>query len=205
MRIRSMVVMGVLAAAGAGAGLMGVCGSPALAGNLSQAAGAFTVDSVHSSVVFKAQRVNGAPFYGTFRKIEGSFTIDAANPSASVIDVTIPVESIDSNNPGRDKHLKNSDFFSAAEHPTLTFKSKSFTKKSDTEWEVAGELTARGVTKPVTIKAIQTGTGPARGGGTMVGLDVTFTIKRSEFGINYGPQALADEVAIMVGLEGVKK
>ena len=202
MKVRALAVVTLVALAGIGTALMAAAGrAPAPAPTI----GAFAIDAVHTTVVFKVQRINGAPFYGTFKKIDGSFNIDPANLSASIVDVTIPVESIDSNNGGRDKHLKGADFFSAAEFPNLAFKSKSVTKTADKQFEIAGDLTARGVTKPITIKALQTGTGPARGGGTAAGFDVTFSFNRSDFGINYGPQALGDEVAVMVGLEGVKK
>ncbi|MDX2018504.1 MAG: YceI family protein [Planctomycetota bacterium] len=190
----------LVAALGGAAAIMGAAGrAPQPAAAAASADGAFKVDAVHSSVAFRIQRVNGAPFYGTFRQLSGEFNFEGANPSASF---TIPVESIDSNNEGRDKHLKSPDFFSSKEFPNLTFKSTSIKKTGENTFELAGELTVRGTTKPITAKATQTGTGPARGGGTMIGYDVQFTIKRAEFGITYGPQALGDEVTVMVGLEG---
>jgi polyisoprenoid-binding protein YceI len=166
---------------------------------------AFAVDKVHSTVVFRVQRVNGAPFYGTFTEIDGSLVINHDDPTKSSINVTIPVGSVDSNNAGRDKHLKNADFFSAEEFPNATFKSTKFTKTGEKQYDVTGDFTLRGTTKPITIKVKETGTGPARGGGTQIGLDVQFSFKRSEFGVNYGLQALSDEITMMVGLEGVKK
>ncbi len=190
----------LIASLGTAAALMGAAGrAPQAASASAPADGAFKVDAVHSTVAFRIQRVNGAPFYGTFRQIDGTFNFDGASPSASF---TIPVESIDSNNEGRDKHLKSPDFFSSKEFPNLSFKSTSIKKTGDNTFELTGDLTVRGTTKPVTAKATQTGTGPARGGGTMIGYDVQFTIQRAEFGITYGPQALGDEVTVLVGLEG---
>lgn len=167
-------------------------------------AGTFQLDAVHSSVVFRIQRVGGAPFFGRFNKASGSVTLDA-DPAKNALEVTIPVDSIDSNSSGRDRHLKSNDFFAAAEFPNLSFKSKSFKKAGDNAFEVAGELSVRGKTLPLTVKLTQTGTGPARGGGTQVGFESTFTIKRSDFGMTYLSQGLGDEVTIMLGLEAVQK
>lgn len=167
--------------------------------------GAYKVDGVHSSVIFKCQRMSGAPFYGMMKKIDGSFLIDAEKLDSSFVDITIPTNSINSNNEGRDRHLLSADFFSAEEFPNLTFKSKSVKKTGDKTFEVAGDLTVRGTAKPVTITMKETGSGPTRGGGTAIGYDVTFSIKRGEFGVNYGAGALGEEIHIMAGLEGVRK
>ncbi len=208
-------VMMVAAAGLAGVLTLGGMGSamtaaPAIAtaavANTGEAAeGAFAVDKVHSTVVFRVQRINGAPFYGVFGEIDGTFSINQEDLTKSTIDVTIPVASVNSNNAGRDKHLKAADFFSAEEFPNATFKATKFTKTGDKQYDVTGDFTLRGTTKPITIKVKETGTGPARGGGTALGLDVQFTFKRSEFGVNYGMQALSDEIAMMIGLEGVRK
>lgn len=166
---------------------------------------AFKVDAVHSSVIFKCQRVSGAPFYGMMKKIDGTFLLDADKLDASFVDITIPTNSIDSNNEGRNRHLLSADFFSAEEFANLTFKSTSVTKTADKAFEVKGDLTVRGVTKPVTITMKETGSGPARGGGTAIGYDVNFSFKRGDFGVNYGAGALGEDITIIAGLEGVRK
>jgi polyisoprenoid-binding protein YceI len=216
MKTRSVSLAGVsVIALAAGAAWMGGWGSapvavlvstaPAAAAAAAVSEGAFAVDAVHTSVVFRVQRVNGAPFYGRFDQISGSFSVEGSDGASGSLDITIPVTSVNSNNGNRDKHLRNADFFSAEEFPTATFKSTKFTAAGDKEWDVAGDLTIRGTTRPITARVKQTGTGPARGGGTMLGLDVQFKINRSEFGVNYGLQALGDEVQVMIGLEGVQK
>jgi polyisoprenoid-binding protein YceI len=166
--------------------------------------GTFRVDAVHSSVIFRIQRTTGAPFYGRFDQISGHFLLDGADLAKSVVDVSIPTASVNSNNSGRDKHLRSQDFFSAEEYPAMTFKSTSVKKSGDNAFEVSGNLTFRGQTKPLTFTAKQTGTGPARGGGTMIGYDLQFTIKRSDFGVTKYAESLGDDVTLMIGLEGVK-
>lgn len=174
----------------------------AIATSATAAAGAFTVDGVHSSVVFKVKHAGVADFYGRFNKVEGSFNLDAADAKASSLNITIDTASIDSNNAGRDKHLKNTDFFAAAEFPKITFVGKEFTGSS-TSYEVKGDLTLHGVTKSITVTVTDTGRGNMKGT-AIAGLGATFTIKRSDFGMTYGVEggALGDEVTVMVGLEG---
>jgi polyisoprenoid-binding protein YceI len=161
----------------------------------------FTIDKVHTSAVFRVQRTNGAPYYGRFNDISGTFLLNHEDPSRSMIDVTIDVASVDTNNQGRDRHLRSADFFAAEEYPTARFVSRSFTRVGEMEYDVTGDLTIRGTTRAITARVRQTGQGPARRG-EMCGLDVTFTIRRSEFGVSYGPGVLSDEVRIMAGLEG---
>lgn len=162
---------------------------------------AFTIDGAHSSIVFRVKHMDTAFFYGRFNKIGGSFTIDDADLAKSTIAVEIPAESIDSANEGRDKHLKGPDFFDVKEFPTITLKSKSI-KKTGNAYEVVADLTLHGKTNAVTFTMEKTGSGEGRRGPT-VGYEAVFTIKRSEFGMNYGidKKALADEVKIMVGIE----
>jgi len=200
--ISAATLMGLAAITAGVVGIGFVNTTYAVAEDAPAAKGPFAVDGVHSSVVFKIQRSGGAPFYGRFNKLEGSFLFDDADLAKSMIDVTVPTDSVDSNNQGRDRHLKSADFFSAEEFPKMTFKSNSFAKASDKTYTVNGNLTFRGVTKPVTVTVRETGTGPARGGGTAFGADASFTFKRSDFGMSYMPDSLGDEVIVMVGLEG---
>jgi polyisoprenoid-binding protein YceI len=166
------------------------------------AAKVFDLDPVHSSVVFRIKHMNVAHFFGRFNDISGSFLLDPASPEASTVNISIRTESVDTANSDRDRHLRSADFFSAREFPAITFKSTGVKKTGDTTFEVAGELTLRGTTRPITVTMENTGVGPGRRGGEVGGVYTEFTIKRSDFGMNYMPQALGDEVRIYVGLEG---
>ena len=205
---------GLVAGAGLLAGGLMVgsgVGTPATAQNAPSApsAGAFTVDPVHTSVVFRVKHMNVAYFWGTFDRAAGSFLIDPANPDKSTIDLTIQAGSVDSNNPDRDKHLLGPDFFSAKEFPTITFKSTKLTKASGGEnfFDLAGDLTFRGVTKPVTARLEFTGQGPGREpGSTLQGFEARFTMKRTDFGNTYlVGKGLSDEIDLVVAVEGVRK
>jgi len=167
------------------------------------AAEAFTVDGVHSSVVFRIKHMNVAPFYGRFNKVGGTFLLDG---DSSVVDVTIDAESVDTANGGRDKHVKSQDFLSVKEFPTIAFKSTSARKQVQGDGvDVTGTLTFHGVTKTITVTVRPTGEAAGVKGGTVAGLEATFTIKRSEYGMGGMPGALGDDVTVMIGLEGGRK
>lgn len=171
------------------------------------AADVFKVDSAHSSVTYRIKHLNVSYHHGRFDQVEGTFLLDQNDPSSSSISLSVPADSINSNHAGRDKHLKTPDFFSAKEFPTITFKSTEVTKKGEangeTAFEVTGDLTLLGKTKPVTAEVRLTGQGPGMKGGEVAGLETTFVIKRSDFGMNYMVgKGLGDDVTITVALEG---
>lgn len=180
--------------------LAGVCFGPASTAFAQK----LSIDSGHSSVLFRVMHKNAAPFYGRFNKVSGSFTI-ADNPTESSFDVSIKADSVDTNNKKRDAHLKSPDFFNAREFPTLSFKSTSVKPGKEGRLNVTGDLTCHGVTKSITVDMEITGSTTSPGGDISKGVEAIFTIKRSEYGIEYGLGALGDEVRIIVALEGVKQ
>lgn len=168
---------------------------------------AFTVDAVHSAVVYRIKHMGVSYFYGRFNEFSGAFHFDSADAAKSSLNVTVKTDSIDSANDGRDKHLKSADFFSASEYPEITFAAKSIKKTGDSTYEVTGDLSLLGKTKSVTTTVTHVGTGKGMRGGELSGIETTFTIKRSDFGMTYGIDngALGDEVQLTVSLEGARK
>jgi polyisoprenoid-binding protein YceI len=169
-----------------------------------QAADTFKIDPVHSSVVFSIMHLGVSNFYGRFNDVSGTVVFDKADPSKSSVELTIPIESLDTHNEKRDQHLKSPDFFNAKQFPTMTFKSKKVEASGDT-YNVTGDFTMHGMTKPLTleIKKGKEGKGmqdEIRGGG-----ETHFTIKRSDYGMNFMQGPLGDEVNIVVSLEGIKQ
>lgn len=182
--------LGVLAAGGA----LLVSPAPAAAGG-AVLDGPFTVDTVHSSVVFKIKHKDIANFYGVFKEITGTFNLDTADASKTAIDVSVKADTIDTRNSGRDNHARSADFLSVKEFPTITFKSTSAKKTGDASFDVTGDLTFRGVTKPVTAAVVQTGANGA-------GMEAKFSIKRSDFGnTTMVGKGLSDEVEFVVSVE----
>ncbi|MCU0689036.1 MAG: YceI family protein [Phycisphaerales bacterium] len=206
--VASITTLGLLVAAGA----LWASSTPAATAQDAAAPAAtnapFDLDPVHTSVVFGIKHMNVANFYGTFDKFSGSFNIDAANPANTKINITVEADSVDSNNKGRDDHLKGPDFFSVKEFPTITFVSTKVEKASgENMFNLTGDLTFRGVTKPITATLQYTGTGPGRQPGiTLQGFEARFTFKRSDFGNTYlVGKGLSDEVSMLVAVEGIRK
>ena len=162
----------------------------------------FNIDSVHSTAIFRVQHLGAGNFYGRFNELEGTIDWDAENGPS--FDVSIKIESVDSGNEALDRHLKNADFFDAKQFPTMTFKSTGAKKMGD-NWKVMGEMTMHGVNKAVEVDMEFVGRADV-GRGDRVGFETTFTIKRSDFGMNWGVEngALGDATKIIVSLEGIK-
>jgi polyisoprenoid-binding protein YceI len=163
----------------------------------------FAIDDVHSMALFRVHHLGAGQFWGRFNEVSGNFTFEQGKAEGLKFDVTIKTESVDSGNADLDKHLRSPDFFSTKDFPAMTFKSTKATKTGESTYDVMGELTMHGVTKPVTAKVEFCGMRDM-GRGPKAGFEATFTVKRSEFGVNYGVEkgAIGDDVKVIVGLEG---
>jgi polyisoprenoid-binding protein YceI len=180
------------------------------------AADTFKIDPVHSSVVFSVTHV-GTNFYGRFNDVKGTVVFDKADPSKSSIELTIPVESVDMHNEKRDQDLKGPDFFNAKQFPVMTFKSTWIThrpltkiessgdKSSGDTYNVTGDFTLHGVTKPLTLEIKKGGEAKGMEGEIRGGGETRFAIKRSDHGMNFMQGPVGDEINIVVSLEGVKQ
>jgi polyisoprenoid-binding protein YceI len=168
-------------------------------------AGTYKVDPVHSVAYFEVGHAGGiSRFMGRFNDMSGDLVVDT--PEKSKIRVDVKVDSVDTKNEGLDKHLKSPDFFNAVQFPTLSFVSSAVTLNGTGEGTVAGNLTLHGVTKPVTFKLKEIGSGNGPRGDSRVGYIASATIKRSDFGIAYGiPKAATDEVDLRINIEAIKQ
>src|ERR1043165_1863943 len=137
----------------------------------------FKVDPVHSTVLFRIKHVNAGPFWGRFNQPGGVVNWDASDPSKSSFEVTVPTKNVDTANAKRDSDLAGPDFFNSKQFSEMTFKSTSIKKTGDSTFDLAGDLTVKGVTKPITATLEHFGTGEMRGQ-KRVGFEATFTIKR---------------------------
>lgn len=164
----------------------------------------YTVDPIHSSVLFRIKHMDVGYFYGRFNDIAGEFTIDETDPPASSFEFRIKLEGLDSNNKGRDKHLKGPDFFSAQEFPEIRFKSTRVQKVDEHTYEVTGDMRLHGVTKPLTVRVDYIGSAKDPRGGQRAGVEAVFTLDRSEFGMKV-MRGLGDEVRIIAAVEGVHR
>ncbi|MDZ4774772.1 MAG: YceI family protein [Planctomycetota bacterium] len=167
--------------------------------------GAYKVDVVHSSILFKCKHADTSWAFGRFDDFGGTLTFDSAKPENSKIEITIQAKSVNTNSKDRDQHLQSPDFFDVKQFPTATFKSKSVAKKGDKMFAVTGDLMFHGVTKSVSIDMEHTGSNEHPMMGKIIGFYGTLTLKRSDYGISYGQDVLGDEVTLMLSIESAVK
>lgn len=167
--------------------------------------GNYKIDPAHSVAYFEVGHMGGiSRFMGRFNEMNGDLVLDT--PAKSTIKVDIKTDSIDTKHEGLDKHLKSPDFFNAVQFPSLTFNSTAVTLNGAGEGTVAGNLSLHGVTKPVTLKLKQIGSGKGMKGETRVGYVATGSVKRTDFGMGYGvPGAATDEVDLRINIEAIKQ
>jgi polyisoprenoid-binding protein YceI len=164
----------------------------------------YKVDPVHSSVVFSTKHFGVTDFYGRFNEVTGTVTFDAADPTKSSVELSVPAESIDTHNDKRNQHLKSPDFFNAKQFPALTFKSTKIEGSGNT-YKVTGDLTIHGVTKPISIDFKRGPDGKGGQGETRGGGQTQFAIKRSDYDMKFMTGPVGDDVNIILSLEGVKQ
>ena len=165
----------------------------------------YEIDPVHSHALFKILHLNTGYQYGRFKDMQGTVIVDEANPAKSSVKVTLKTNSVDTNNKKRDQHLMSPDFFDARQFPVLTFVSTAVKKTGVNTYQVAGNLTLHGKTKPVSFVFKKTGEGKNMQGKTILGGEAIFDINRMDFGINYMPKGLSNKVTLMLAFEGAKQ
>lgn len=167
-------------------------------------ANSYTVDPAHTYVSFAINHLGFSTMRGKFNNQSGSLEYD---PAAKVAAVTIEIDaaSIDTGHVKRDQHLSSPDFLNAAENPTISFKSTSASWSGDKLDSVTGDLTILGISKPVTLKvnSINCGEHPFSKKHTC-GFDAETSIKRSDFGVNYGLPAIGEVLDLNIELEAAK-
>lgn len=171
---------------------------------------AYVVDGLHSSVLFSVVHLGAARFYGRFNEVGGEIEFDPDRPEEARIRVEIAAGSIDTNSEKRDQHLRGPDFFSSKEFEKLTFESTSAKVAREKgaggslALEVTGELEIAGRKREITVLAEQVGAGKGRGGAELIGFHSRFTIQRSDFGVDYMPGGLSEEVEVIISLEAAR-
>jgi len=151
---------------------------------IDQLTGTYTIDPSHSRVGFVARHAMVTKVRGGFNDFAGTFTV-ADDVTDSNAELTIQAASVDTRNPDRDAHLRSNDFFAMEDHPEIRFVSTDIEKVADSEYHVTGDLTLRGVTKPVTIDLEYTGTATDPWGNTRVGFEGSTKVNRKDWGLNW--------------------
>ena len=163
------------------------------------AQGTYLADPAHSKLGFTITHLGIADVPGHFDKFDVTVTTTKKDFSDAVVEMSADVNTINTRIAPRDKHLKSADFFEAEKFPTLSFKSNSIKKIAENKYEVSGNLTLRGISKPVTVNMWHRGSIQKKEGDKLTaGLQFTATIKRSDFELGGGFPApiLSDEVIL---------
>jgi polyisoprenoid-binding protein YceI len=147
--------------------------------------GSYTVDPTHSRIGFVARHAMVTKVRGSFNEFAGAGSFDAENPANSSLSLTIQAASIDTRNADRDAHLRSNDFFDMEQYPEITFVSTSVVPVDDEQYRVTGDLSIKGVTRPVTFDVELAGSAVDPYGNLRIGLEGSTTVNRKDFGITW--------------------
>jgi polyisoprenoid-binding protein YceI len=169
----------------------------------------FQIDKAHSHVGFSVKHVMVSTVRGQFKDYSGTLKLDTKDFTRSQFEGEVDVASVDTGNADRDQHLRTNDFFDVPNHPKLTFRSTGIVAKGEGEYEVRGDITIRGVTKPIALEVEFLGTSTTPYGKSVAGFSARGSLNRKDFGVAFnavletGGVAVSDKVKIEVDIEAV--
>ncbi len=173
--------------------------------------GTYTIDPSHSRFGFVARHAMVTKVRGSFNEFEGTLDVDGDDPTKSSAELVIQVASIDTRNADRDAHLRSSDFFAMDEHPEIRFQSTGVELTDDEDvYRVTGDLTIRGVTKPVTFDLEFTGAAIDPWGQTRIGFEGSTVVNRKDWGVSWnaaleaGGVLVSEKVTIEFEISAIK-
>jgi polyisoprenoid-binding protein YceI len=174
--------------------------------------GTWTIDATHSTAEFEVRHMLVSTVTGRFRSLEGTLSIDEANPTNSSVTAAIDVSSIDAGEPQRDAHLRSDDFFNAERYPAIPFRSTRVEQLADEHWTVVGGLTIRDVTREVVLDTDWPLVLTDSYGNQRAGFSAETAINRREFGLKWnallasgGAAVVGDRVRITLHIEAVRQ
>ncbi len=165
------------------------------------------IDPVHSEVKFKVKHLVVSTVTGQFKKFDAEVETERDDFENAKITFEADVNSIDTREPQRDGHLKSEDFFDAAKHPKISFVSKSFKKKSGSDYELIGDITIRGTTKEIKLDVVYNGTVEGMDGNAVAGFEISGKLNRLDFGLKWnalteaGGVVVSNEIKLEISLE----
>ena len=169
--------------------------------------GTWDIDAAHSTVGFSVRHMMVSKVRGYFRDFSGEITT-AADPAQSTVTARVNMDSIDTRQEQRDAHIRSADFFDVGNHTEMTFRSTAVSTDG-ADWTVAGDLTIKGITKPVTLVLELNGFGPDAYGGTRAGFSAKTEISRKEYGVDIampmdgGGVVVGDKISVELEIEAV--
>ena len=171
--------------------------------------GEYTLDPAHSRLGFSARHAMVATVRGQFTEFTGTAHVDTANPADSKVEVSIVANSISTGNEQRDGHLLSGDFFETEQFPAITFTSTEVTRDGD-DWTITGDLTVKGVTKPISVPFEYTGSAQDPFGNTRIGFEGATTLLRKDWGLTWnaaletGGVLVSDKIKLQFDISAIK-
>ncbi|NLF91171.1 MAG: polyisoprenoid-binding protein, partial [Corynebacterium marinum] len=172
--------------------------------------GTWVLDPAHTEIGFVARHAMVTKVRGNFEEFEGSAVVDQANPAASVVKAVIKTASVNTGNADRDGHVRGDDFFAVEQFPEMTFESTSF-DISGQSGTVTGDLTLKGITKPVTLDVEVFGVEEDPFGNVRIGFEASTKINRKDFGVDFqaplgsGGVLVSEQITIQIDGSGIKQ
>lgn len=178
---------------------------------LARLTGDYTIDPGHSRIGFVARHAMVTKVRGSFNDFEGWFHLDADDPTKSSAKVNIKAKSIDTRNEQRDAHLRSNDFFAMDQYPEITFESTGVERVDETHFRLTGDLTIKGVTRPLTIDFEYMGAAVDPWGKLRIGFEGSTTVNRKDWGVNWnvaleaGGMLVSENVTLEFEIAAVKE
>jgi len=169
--------------------------------------GTWDIDASHSTVGFSVRHMMVSKVRGYFRDFSGEI-VTAEDPAQSTVTARVNMDSIDTRQEQRDAHIRSADFFDVGNHTEMTFRSTAVATDG-ADWTVTGDLTIKGITKPVTLELELNGFGPDAYGGTRAGFSAKTEISRKEYGVDIdmpmdgGGVVVGDKITVELEIEAV--
>ncbi|ASY32622.1 hypothetical protein STTU_1731 [Streptomyces sp. Tu6071] len=188
----------------------GAAAPAAVSPDLAALTGDYTIDPVHSGLVFSARHAMVTNVKGSFKDFEGTLHLDGSDPSRSSASIDVKLDSVDTGAPDRDGHLKSADFFDVENHPLMSFRSTSAEALGGDEYRITGDLTIHGTTKPLVIDLEFNGSAKDPFGNERVGFEGKAEILRSEWGLTYnaaletGGVLVSDKIKLTLEISAIK-
>ena len=173
-------------------------------------AGLWTIDPVHSSILATAQHLGISSIHGRFNEFSGEIRV-ADQVESSGVDVRIEAASVDTANSMRDSHLRDQDFLDVERHPTISYRSTALSRRDRDRWDLDGDLTLCGVTRPVRLDVRFTGVGPGPWGGTRAWATATTQLRREDFArtfseaLSTGIAAIGTTLRVEIDIQAVRQ
>ncbi len=178
---------------------------------LADISGSCSIDPAHTRLGFVARHAMVTKVRGAFTEFFGTAHVDTADPKKSSVSITIVANSVTTGQRQRDDHLRSGDFFDIEQHPEITFVSTSVDRDGDgAEWTVTGDLTIKGVTRPVTVPFAHTGSAKDPYGNVRIGFEGEAVINRKDWGLTWnaaletGGVMVSDKIKLEFDVSAIK-